>query len=237
MLFSDESVKRVTSFDTIDFDSFRKEKTALFVMNKTSDLQYYAPISATFFLQFLGHIMSIPVPKENERSVFFLIDEASSLFLPTTLQIALANLRKYMCGVMLVVQDFNQLTHLYGKPEAESIRSNCFSKVYFPNQPLETCRELEALLGKREYEDDEGRTHTRVLLTADEIRCMDEKHALIFCGSKRAIYAYMRPFYKSFRFSSFSKLPEPDMNRNLAPFSTVPIIGNHHEKDTEQEAL
>lgn len=236
MLFADPSVQTVTSFDSIQFDSFRREKTALFVMNKTSDLPYYAPLSATFFLQFFGHLMSSAVPKKDERSIFFLIDEASSLYLPTTLQIALANLRKFKCAVMLVIQDFNQLCHLYGKPEAESIRSNCFSKVYFPNQPLETCRELEALLGKREYEDEDGHKHTRLLLTADEIRCMDNNSALIFCGSSRAIHAYMRPFYKSFRFASYSKLPAPDMNRNLMPFAVVPIIG-HREKDTEQETL
>jgi len=235
MLFGDESVRRVTSFDSIDFDSFRNEKTALFIMNKTSDLQYYSPISATFFLQFFGHIMSSPVPKKNDRSIFFLIDEASSLFLPTTLQIALANLRKFMCGVMLVVQDFNQLCHLYGKPEAESIRSNCFSKVYFPNQPLETCRELEALLGKREYEDEDGNTKTRVLLTADEIRCMDDKHALIFSGSNRAIYAYMRPFYKHMRYSAYSKMAEPVIDRDRVPFTQIPIIGD--EEDTEQEIV
>lgn len=239
MLFSDESVQKVTSFDSVDFDSFRREKTALFIMNKTSDLPYYAPLSATFFLQFFGHVMSSPIPRKGERSICFLIDEASSLYLPGTLQIALANLRKFSCAVMLVIQDFNQLCHLYGKPEAESIRSNCFSKVYFPNQPIETCKELEAVLGKREYEDKEGHKKTRVLLSADEIRCMDSSHALILCGSNRAIYAYMRPYYKRWNFSTYSTMAVPVIDHARASLHPVSIITNAdtNETDTEQTAV
>ncbi|MDP1725554.1 MAG: type IV secretory system conjugative DNA transfer family protein [Bacteroidota bacterium] len=224
-LFSDESVQLVTSEDTINFNKFREKKTALFIMNKTADLSYYAPLTSTFFLQFFNHIMNQPIPDNKARSIFLLIDETSSLFLPGTLQIALANLRKYKTGLMLVIQDFNQLIHLYGKNEAEAIRANCFATIYLTAQPIETCQTIEAMLGKREYDDKDGHKQTRALLTADEIRTMDKDHALIFCGAHRAIHAYMKPYYKRLQFSKYSKIPVPDMNRNLMPFSTVPVIG------------
>lgn len=224
MLFSDESVARITSIDTIKFEEFRTAPTALFIMNKTSDLMYYSPLTSTFFLQFFNQIMNQPIPNKKSRSIFFLIDEMSSLYLPTTLQIALANLRKYRCGIMGIIQDVNQLEHLYGRNEASAIISNCFAKVYFPGQPINTARELESMLGKREYTDEEERKHTRVLLTCDEIRTMDNKNALIFCGSHRAIFANMLPYYKRYKYSEFSKIAVPDMNRNIIPQGEVQLI-------------
>ncbi|MDP1728493.1 MAG: type IV secretory system conjugative DNA transfer family protein [Bacteroidota bacterium] len=224
-LFADESIQLVTSEDSINFNKFREKKTALFIMNKTADLSYYAPLSSTFFLQFFNFIMSQPVPDKKTRSIFFLIDEMSSLFLPTTMQIALSNLRKYRCGIMGIIQDCNQLEHLYGKNEAGAILSNCYCKVYFPGQPIDTARELESMLGKREYEDDDGKKRTRALLTADEIRVIDKEHALIFCGPNRAIYAYMKPFYKNYRYNGHAKLPIANMNRNILQ-TNVHLIGS-----------
>ncbi len=234
MLFADESIQTVTSFDTIDFDAFRKEKTVLYVMNKVSDMAYYTSISSTFFLQFFNHIMGSPIPPKGTRGIFMILDEASSLYLPTTLNIACANLRKWMCGLMLVVQDFNQLISLYNKNEAEAIKANCFSRLYFPGQPLDTCNELSAMLGKRDFEDEKGNTQTRVLLTEDEIRTMAKDKALLFCGSHRAIYTHMKPYYKRMQFSSYAKLPPPE-KQNIIPFTTIPIIGMDNTEEYETD--
>jgi type IV secretory pathway TraG/TraD family ATPase VirD4 len=233
MLFGDDSVARITSIDTIKFEEFRTAPTALFIMNKTSDLMYYSPLTSTFFLQFFNHIMNQAIPDKNTRSIFFLIDEMSSLYLPTTLQIALANLRKYRCGIMGIIQDCNQLEHSYGRNESSAIISNCFAKVYFPGQPIDTARELESMLGKREYTDKEDRKHTRVLLTSDEIRTMSNESALIFCGSHRAIFAKMIPYYKRTRYSDLSRIPIPNMNRNIIPHGNVPLISVNDGKAKE----
>lgn len=230
MLFGDDSVARITSIDTIKFEDFRTEPIALFIMNKTSDLMYYSPLTSTFFLQFFNLIMNQPIPDKKSRSIFFLIDEMSSLYLPTTLQIALSNLRKYRCGIMGIIQDCNQLEHLYGRNEAAAIISNCFTKVYFPGQPIDTARELESMLGKREYIDKEERKHSRVLLTSDEIRTMSHENALIFCGSHRAIFAKMIPYYKRIRYFDLSKISIPNLSKNIIPNENVPLITINHGK-------
>lgn len=220
-MFNDNHVQLVTSFDSIDFAQFREHKTALFIQNRTADMRYYSVLTSIFTEQFFGEIMTT-IPNKKARSIFFLLDECSSLYLPT-LQIALANLRKYKAGAMLVLQDFNQLRNLYGAPEAEAMRANCFAKVYFPGQPIDTCREIETLLGKREYQDKEGRKHTRQLMTADEIRTLKQNRAIIFCGSNRAIYARMKPYYKHWKYRTYGKLSMPPLTSKLT-FDTVPLL-------------
>lgn len=224
MIMNDEAVARVTSQDTIRFEEFRNQPTALFIMNKTSDLKYYSGLTSIFFLQFFNYIMNQPVPGKDTKSIFFIIDELASLYLPDTLQIALSNLRKYRCGILGALQDCAQLEHLYGPNEAHSIISNCYSKIYFSGQPMKTAKELSEMLGKREYENENGNTKSRVLLTPDEVRTIGMDNALIFCGSMEPIYAKLKPFYNHFQYNRYAKIPNPDMNRGIIPNGNVPLL-------------
>ena len=143
-----------------------------------------------------------------------LIDEASSLNLPT-LPLAVANIRKHRTGAMLLLQDFNQLVHNYGKHEADAIKSNCFAKMYFTGQSLETATELERTLGKFEFKGKEGHKVVRSLMTNDEIRMMDIKQALIICGHHQPIKAKLRPYYKRLKYRRYSNIPDPDIQIRL----------------------
>jgi type IV secretion system protein VirD4 len=191
-IFSDPMVAQVTSRDTIDFDSFRTEKTILYINNNVNDMKYYAVLSSIFFEQFFASTMS-RIPKKNELPIFFLLDEASSLFL-TILPVAISNIRKYFSGILQVYQSQNQLFDLYGVPQGRNIIANSYSRVYMSGQPLETARELESILGKYEYTDDDNNKRTRQLLSMDEIRLL--KEAIILIGNLPPIKAAMIPFYE-----------------------------------------
>lgn len=52
-IFSDPQVAQITSKDTIDFESFRNEKTILYINNNVNDMKYYTVLSSIFFEQFL----------------------------------------------------------------------------------------------------------------------------------------------------------------------------------------
>lgn len=220
-IFNDPKVQVVTAFDSIDFDAFRKEKTILFIQNKTGDMKYYSTLSAIFFEQFFAHLMD-KLPEKEDKSVFFILDEASSLYLPT-LPIALANLRKFKAGIMTIAQDFNQFIHLYGTYEAEAIKSNSYSKIFFPGAPLNTCQELERLLGTFQYADEKGNVRSRALMTTDEIRTMKPNTAIILAGSNRAIFTKMHPYFKSMKYKKLSKLPVPKPSSKV-PFEELPLI-------------
>lgn len=222
-IFSDEAVAKVTSFDNLDFSVFRKNPVALFIQNSVADQKYYSVLTSIFFEQFFSYIMS-RFPKVSEQDIFLLIDEASSLHLPT-LPLAVANVRKHKAGIMLLVQDFNQLVHHYGKYEADAIRANCFAKMYFTGQSLETSKELEQTLGKYEFKDDKGNKVVRPLMTNNEIRTMQLRHALLICGHHAPVKAWLKPYYKSFIFSKRANIPAPEIagSCSLDKVSVLPI--------------
>lgn len=224
-IFADESVARVTASDTIDFADFRKKPTVLYLQNSISDQKYYSALTSIFFEQLTSYILS-RFPEEGEQDIFLLIDEFSSLRVPV-FPAAFANVRKHRAGIMAVVQDFNQVVGAYGKQDAEAIRSNCFSKVYFGGASLETTRELSEILGKSEYKDDEGKKQVRPLLTNDEIRMLKQNRALLICGHHAPILASVRPAYKSLRYRAYMAIKPPSMKGDTA--ASVPILPlNHH---------
>lgn len=219
-LWSDETIAKITSMDTIDFAEFRVKRIALFINNSVPTMNYYGALSSLFFQQFFNEIL-VRIPDKKENSIFFLLDEAGSMYLPS-ISVTISNIRKNRGGILCIYQDYSILENIYGAYEAKNISANCYAKVYLPGQPIETCRMLETTLGKFEYEDEKsGNTKLRSLMTADEIRMTDK--AIILIGNKAPIHATLHPFYKNSKLKSLTELPPYEPN-NVLPFDTPPLI-------------
>lgn len=228
-LFSDESVAQVSSFDTLHFQDFRNTPTVLYIQNSVADQKYYSVLTSIFFEQFFSYIMS-RFPKDEEQDIFLLIDEASSLNLPT-LPLAMANIRKHRTGAMLLVQHDAQLLTNYGKADSDAIKANCLTKVFFTGQPLETTKELEQTLGLYQFEDEKGNTVTRPLMKSDEIRIMDNNKALLISGHHQPIIAKLRPFYKNHKFKRYCQITPPNMNSGNDHAPTLLTLSSPSEND------
>lgn len=208
-LWQDDEVARTTAKDDLDFTSFRKEKVILYIQNSTIDLSYYSGLTSVLTEQLFGSVME-KIPDKKDNDVAFLLDELSSLTLPS-LPITMANIRKYRGAILNVLQDYKQLVNNYGRNNAESIRSNCFAELYFTGSSLETAKELETLLGKYTYEDENERKNTRLLMSADEIRTIPMERGLIICSGHRPIYAVLTPFYKNRKIMKLTSISPPEL--------------------------
>lgn len=206
-LFSDTGVARVTSTTTFAISRLRTQKVAVFIQNPTTDQGYYQALTSIFIEQVAAHLMK-RIPDKDDYDVFFLVDEAASLYIPG-LALYVANLRKYRAGVLLLLQTFQQLIDRYGRAQAETIKTNCFAHLYFTGQPLATAQELEHIFGRYQYEDDAGIVHTRPLMTADEIRTLSPQHALMLCSHYYPMKPRIRPYFKQWRFRYYDQYPPP----------------------------
>jgi len=117
---------------------------------------------------------------------------------------AISNVRKYQSGIHTVWQTQNQVIDLYGVQQSRNIISNCFIKCFLPGIEPNTARELEIMCGKYEFIDNEGHTKIRPLLTADEIRILNE--SLIFVGNKPVIKMKLIPYYKQKKLLALSQI-------------------------------
>lgn len=228
-IFSDESVAKVTATDNLEMEDFRLHPTALFIQNSVAEQKFYSVLTSTFFEQFFSYTLS-RFPEEKEQDIFFLVDEASSLRLPT-LPLAVANVRKHRAGIMLIVQDYNQLVHNYGKFEADAIKSNCFAKVYFTGTSHETSKELSDMLGRFEYLDKNEKKNIEPLMTNDQIRTMKTSQALLICGHYKPILAKLEPYYKRRKHLEYSLIPAPEFNNKVSsdPIPILPLPTNSEQ--------
>lgn len=223
-LLKDPQIAAITSFDSLNFAELRIRSTAIFLQNPTADQAYYKMLSSLFLEQLIAFMLS-RLPKKREQDIFCLVDEASSLFLPS-MAIAVANVRKYRCGILLALQDFNQLIATYGRHEAETIRSNCFAKLYFGGQSLETAKMLESMLGDVLIKDPEGKEETRPLITRDEIRTLDPRRALLICGNLQPMLVKLLPYFKRGKSRRYSRLPflEPKASYSQKQVQILPHL-------------
>lgn len=215
----DPGIASVTSNDTLDLGSLRSTRTALYIQNKIGEGHYYRPILSLFFETLFGVLFQAR-PTDADTDVFLLLDETSSLICPT-LPLAIANLRKYRVGMLLVLQDFTQLVSLYGPHDAETIRSNCFARLVYGGGSLQSCEELSRTVGSYSYEDSDGIHRTRPLLTPDEIRMIPAHKALFFAGIHKPMMVTTHPFYSQPSLLRKTRIPHP--NRQMKSTHTIPL--------------
>jgi type IV secretion system protein VirD4 len=224
-IFTNDEVAQMTAFDTLDLESLRNHKTAVFIQNAVLTQEYFAPLTSILFGQLFEMLLGA-LPNKQDRSVFVLVDEASSF--KANWNMILANCRKFRVGCLLAYQEYSQVVRAFGASEAEAIRSNAFAKLYFTNQPLTTASELEKLMGQFEYEDEKGIRRVRPLMTSSEVREMSTDEALLLAGNNPVIRLHLRPYYKT-RLQRLAEIPAPRIASKL-PFSQVPLLNlkQHH---------
>jgi type IV secretion system protein VirD4 len=221
-LFCDPEVCRTTATNSIDFSLLRTQPVALYVCNPLKDLIYYKPLSALFFQSLFNHVLS-RIPGKNERSIFFVMDEAATMKFPD-LSTTISNIRKFKSGILLSMQDEMALISQYGQAEAYQIKTNCGTRVYLKGTPLHSAKELSQILGRQTLViDDKGTERIRELMTADEIRMCDD--AIILIGNKAPLRCHTVPYYKNIWLRRLATLPPyllPEKEVNDPPL--IPLI-------------
>lgn len=194
-LFQDETINKITEGNSMRLETIRHQKTALFIQSPLADQNYYIPLTSLFFEQLFSSLMRW-LPKKYEEDVFCLMDEAGVLHIPSLANV-ITNVRKYQVGVLLAIQDEEQLVHQYGKEQARTIVSNCFSKVFFTGQSLASAIRIEELAGSFINVDETGHVLIRPLITRDEIRTLPANRAILLAGNHHPMLMTLKPYYQN----------------------------------------
>lgn len=220
--FDDPEIIRTTASDHIDFDRLRKVPTVIFLHNAIADQRYISVLNSIFFEQFYAFALE-KLPQKNDLPIFLILEECgSSLYIPILAQ-AISTARKAKVGALITVQSHSQLKSFY-KSDAETIKSNCGTKIWLTGQTsLEELREIETLGGKRIYKDEKSVERTVPLIAADAIRMLPENRSLILSGNHPLILAKSSPYYRSLWYGRFAKIPPMQFTQHI-PDGPIPLI-------------
>ena len=200
--FNLEEMASLTKYDEMGLDQIGEKKTALFAIipDNDSTFNFLIGMLYTQLFQMLYyqadyiHDGELPVP------VHFLMDEFANVALPDEFDKLLATMRSRQIFVSIIIQNLAQIKALF-KDSWESIVGNCDELYYLGGNEQSTHKFISEYLGKETldtntYGKSSGRSGNystnyqqtgRELLTADEVRLLDNNYGLLFIKGERPI--------------------------------------------------
>lgn len=200
--FNFDSIASLTSHDELNLDQIGFKKTALFAIIPDVDQTFnfmigmmYTQLFQTLFVQAeTTSSHGLPIP------VHIIFDEFANVALPDDFEKSVAIMRSKNINVSIILQSLSQLKALY-KDTWEVIFDCCDEFLYLGGNSQSTHKFLSEYLGKETldtntYGKSSGRNGNystnyqqtgRELLTADEVRLLDNDYAFLFVRSEPAI--------------------------------------------------
>lgn len=200
--FNLEELASLTKYDEMELEQIGERKTALFaiISDNDSTFNFIVGMLYTQLFQMLYyqadyvHGGELPVP------VHFLMDEFANVALPDEFDKLLSTMRSRQIFVSIILQNLAQIKALY-KDSWESILGNCDETYYLGGNEQSTHKYISELLGKETLDTNtygkssghSGNYSTnyqqtgRELLTADEVRLLDNNYGLLFIRGERPI--------------------------------------------------
>jgi type IV secretion system protein VirD4 len=173
------------------------------VISLVLPLQYNKSHAAVSRLALACAVLTLQRPPMSKGKVLFLIDEAADLGKIAHLPDWLATLRKYNVMLWPIFQNIGQLAELYGRGW-QTLVANCgVLQILGIGNDLETAQYTERLLGQctqqtvsisAKGEHSFGQA-ARALMTADELRRLDEKHQIALYGNLPPIRLGKTPYW------------------------------------------
>ena len=200
--FNLESLASLTATDELDLTSLAEQKTALFAIIPDNDTSFNFLIGI-LYTQLFQHLFYLADYKYNGTlpiRVHFLMDEFANVSLPDDFDKIVSVIRSRGISVSIILQNLAQLKALFEK-QWESILGNCDEFLYLGGNEQSTHKYVSELIGKenldiKTFTKGSGRngnystnyqTSGRELLTADEVRMLDNQYAILFIRGERPI--------------------------------------------------
>ena len=193
--FNLESIASLTHYDELELEKMGERKTALFAVipDNDSTFNFLIGMLYTQLFQMLYYSADIIHHGELPIPVHFMMDEFANVALTDEFDKLLATMRSRRIFVSIIIQNLAQIKALY-KDAWESIVGNCDELYYLGGNEQSTHKFMSEYLGKETldtntYGKSSGRNGNystnyqqagRELLTADEVRLLDNDYALLF---------------------------------------------------------
>lgn len=200
--FDTQEIKTLTAADTVNFDMFRKKKTALFLKLPIGKSSRYSPLLSLFYTQFFHHLLNTPIA-DDELPIYFILEEFANLKRIPDFERTIALIRSKKVSLSLIIQNISQLDHVYGKDIANTILSNTASLLIYPGIREErTLKYVQQLLGTSTKETFTPGAFgmqlvSRPLMTMDEIRTLPTNKGIFIFGNQYGQKIHPLPIYKN----------------------------------------
>ena len=148
-LWANPLIDASTARSDFDLQQLKKKKMTVFVGVTPDNLQRLEPLLKVFYQQ-ATDFLTRHMPKPDEPfGVMFMMDEFPSLGEMPQFQVGIAYFRGYRVKLFLIVQDTQQLKGIYEEAGMNSFLSNCYYRITFSANNIETANMISQLVGNK----------------------------------------------------------------------------------------
>jgi type IV secretion system protein VirD4 len=203
----DPDVARFTSatFAAPDFGRLRVSPESLYWCVREQDIALLRPLSSLFFTVLLEQIAGEKASATQPVPVHLYFDEFANIGILPHYETTISLARGRGLSIWHGIQSLSQLEALYGKPNAQTILTNCATKIALGGLDVETADYFSRALGegtaivpRRTWQkkrfalvsmttSDTTMEHVRPLLTSDEVRRIGSDKSLVIAGNRRPL--------------------------------------------------
>ena len=181
---SRENLSEMLANSDFDMANIGKEKTAVFMIIQDEKKTYHA--LATIFIKQCYETL-IDVAQNTSKGELpvrtnFILDEFANMPPLKDITTMITAARSRLIRFTMIIQNFAQLDAVYGKENAQTIRSNCNNLLYLLTTELAALKEISELCGEVKVKvgkGDKEREETRPLVTVSDLQKMKQFEAII----------------------------------------------------------
>ena len=224
-IFADNEVCYATSKDEMDFSRFSDRPSALFIQVPFEKKTRH-PISQLMVLSLYKTLVEKSTRERSAlpRHVYFVLDEFANMPKIQGMESIITVSRGIGICLLLVVQDYAQISINYGDAIAEVIKSNCNVHIYLGTENQKTKEEFSTRCGQTSVEtestsESKGKNETtkstskqkvsRALITPDELGYLKDGEMIVSMFKEKALRRTFTPSYKCSHIYNLSKVQEP----------------------------
>lgn len=207
---SREQLSEMLAYSDFDVREIGRKKTAVFMIIHDEKTTYHA--LATIFIKQCYEIL-IDVAQESggklEYRTNFVLDEFANMppLKDVTAMVTAARSRRIR--FTFIIQNFAQLNEVYGKDDADTIRSNCGNLIYLITTELAALEEISKLCGEVKSKEKE-KTSSTPLISVSDLQKMQLNEVIILRSRLNPFRTKLTPSYEIDWGQSFASgaLPE-----------------------------
>lgn len=179
-LFSSrEQLSEMLAYSDFNMRDIGKEKTAVFMIIHDEKTTYHA--LATIFIKQCYETLIDVAQESGGKLPFrtnFILDEFANMPPLKDVTTMVTAARSRAIRFTFIIQNFAQLNDVYGKEDAETIRSNCGNLMYLLTTELAALEEISKLCGEVKSKKDE-KTASQPLVTVSDLQKLKMNEVII----------------------------------------------------------
>lgn len=198
----DKAVQRFTSatLDAPDFGRLRREPTAIYWCLREQDIVRLRPLTSLFFTVLLEQLAGEQSETAEGVPVTMMLDEFANIGTIPDFETTISLARGRGVALWLGVQSLSQLDKAYGHANAQTIITNCLTKIALHALDYNTAKYISDMLGESTIVakrhgfsfsptglvsvNRHGTEHRKMLMTPDEVMRLSETEAIVRTGNK-----------------------------------------------------